>query len=141
MLIKYVRQPHEKKQQYQKENARILVSRSYARRKRSADWTGLWGREDRGERGLRIIIWKPFTNIICLIWYHKRNYCWKYLINCLNVHFMLRNKLVMMKSLKNFHFKCGWYFRLLQNFSIAVTSNVIRLTIQIFHVMTFDLKG
>ena len=30
MLIKYVQQPHEKKQQYQKENVRILVSRSYA---------------------------------------------------------------------------------------------------------------
>ena len=30
MLIKYVRQPHEKRQRYQKENARILVSRSPA---------------------------------------------------------------------------------------------------------------
>ena len=30
MLIKNIRQPHEKGQQYQKENARILVSRSCA---------------------------------------------------------------------------------------------------------------
>ena len=30
MLIKYIRQPHEKGQRYQKENARILVSRSCA---------------------------------------------------------------------------------------------------------------
>ena len=66
---------------------------------------GRQGREDRGERGLRKIIWKPFTNIICLIWYHKCNYCWKYLITCLYVRFMLRNKLEMTLGLKNLHFK------------------------------------
>ena len=50
MLIKYVRQPHEKRQRYQKENARILVSRSPA----SDQLIELSGeRRGGGENGLR----------------------------------------------------------------------------------------
>ena len=99
-----------------------------------------------GERELRKIIWKPFGKIICLIWYYKCNGCWKYLISCLYVRFMLRNKLEMTLGLKNFHFnswiKCSEFNQNCIPSTLAHSADSLPvrmndLTLQFSQIMSF----